>query len=74
MKMTSILRAAKLFSIVLSSLFLSACITQVVTIPAKTATQAASQSAQTAGQTAGQAAQIATGGDDEAKKAQRNNP
>ena len=46
----------------------------MVTIPAKTATQAASQSAQTAGQTAGQAAQIATGGDDEAKKAQRNNP
>ena len=66
--MTSILRATKLFSILLVGLFLSACITQAVTIPAKTATQAASQSAQTAGQTAGQAAQMATGGEDDEKK------
>ena len=68
MIMTSILRATKLFSIVLISLFLGACITQAVTFPAQTATQAASQSAQTAGQTAGQAAQLATGGDDDEKK------
>jgi len=64
----SIASKAKVFGVLFVSTLLSACITQVATIPAQTATQAASQSAQTAGQTAGQAAQLATGGKEESKK------